>query len=487
MRSSLSAATSRGGRFLPACAPLSVLVSAALLALATSVGAQPAPAPGTPEPSLVYTVKRSDKLIRLSKDLLVRPAAWPEVARFNKLKDPNVISPGQKLNVPLRLLKSQPAAARLVSIEGDVQVGGGAATTGQAVAEGGKLQTGANSSAVLELGDGTRVKVLPNSLAEVVTNRNYAMRDPASSATTNWYSGLVRLAQGTLETLAAKIAQRATPLNVETPTSLVGVRGTQFRVAYEDPASRNARTEVVEGLVRADNPAQASGADLPAGTGAVINPAQKEIKVVQLLPAPDLAAWPADLFKPQAALALPVLAGASAFRIQVASDAQFDRIVRDLKIAGQSVELGSLASGNWYARLRGIDAQGLEGLDTVRLVAVKDALPTAWRVITSSLSLADGKAVLAWTAQQANGQPLAVAPVTAELASDIDFKTIIERPNAEGQSMVLGALKPGEYFIRLHTRGTAGAVIDSETYRFELPENWGSTVFGVTFALEKVR
>jgi hypothetical protein len=375
----------------------------------------------------------------------------------------------------------------VVSVQGDVQFGGAAATTGQAIAEGGKLQTGANSSAVVELGDGTRVKILPNSLAEVVTNRNYAMRDAAASATTTWYSGLVRLAQGTLETLAAKIAQRATPLNIETPTSLVGVRGTQFRVAYDNPASRQSRTEVVEGLVRADNPTQGSGADLPGGTGAVIDPAQKEVTAVQLLAAPDLAAWPAELFKPQAALALPALAGASAFRIQVASDAQFDKVVRDLKVAGQSVELGSLASGNWYARLRGIDARGLEGLDTVRLVAVKDALPTAWRVINSSLSLADGKAVLVWTAQQANGQALAAAPVTAELATDIDFKTIIERPSADAQSLVLGALQPGEYFIRLHTRAPGGAAIDSETYRFELPGNWGSTVFGVSFALEKVR
>ena len=118
---------------------------------------------------------------------------------------------------------------------------------------------------------------------------------------------------------------------------------------------------------------------------------------------------------------------------------------------------------------------------------MKDALPTAWRVLNSTLSLADGKTVLVWTAQQANGQPLAPAPVTAELASDIDFKTVIDRPGAEGQTLVLGALKPGEYFIRLHTRAAGGAVIDSETYRFELPGNWGSTVFDVTYALEKVR
>ncbi len=81
------------------------------------------------------------------------------------------------------------------------------------------------------------------------------------------------------------------------------MRGTEFRVAYDDPAARNARTEVLEGQVRADNPAHKSGADLPKGTGAVINPAQREVRVVQLLPAPDLGALPGEVLKPHRHLA----------------------------------------------------------------------------------------------------------------------------------------------------------------------------------------
>ena len=33
------------------------------------------------EPSLPYTVKASDKLIRLSRDMLVSPQAWADVAK----------------------------------------------------------------------------------------------------------------------------------------------------------------------------------------------------------------------------------------------------------------------------------------------------------------------------------------------------------------------------------------------------------------------
>lgn len=141
-------------RFAPTAAALLTLFTAAAMAQAPL----PAPAPA-PEPSLPYTVKPSDKLIRLSRDLLVTPGAWGEVARFNQMKDPNFIKPGQRLNIPLRLLKFQPAQARVVSVAGDARLAGAAATVGMAVPEGARLQTGANSSAVVQLGDGTQVKL----------------------------------------------------------------------------------------------------------------------------------------------------------------------------------------------------------------------------------------------------------------------------------------------------------------------------------------
>ncbi len=437
-----------------------------------------------PEPSLSYTVKASDKLIRLSRDLLVRPGAWGEVAKFNQMKDPNFIKPGQKINIPLRLLKFRPATARVVSAAGDVRLGGAPVTVGMEVPEGGRLQTAANSSAVVQLGDGTQVKLLPGTLADVVTNRDYAMRDASASGSTTWFSGLIRLAQGALETLATRTQNRATPLQIETPTSLVGVRGTQFRVAYEDPVTRNARTEVVEGLVRADNTAQQSGADLPQGTGAVINPTEREVRVVKLLPAPDLSALPAELNKPQALLPMPVLAGASAYRVQVASDEKFDSIVRDLKVTSASVDLGSLANANWFARVRGIDSQGLEGFDAVKLVTIKE--PTRWRITGSTLSLREGRNQLDWSVQRDNGQPLAVQRFTLELAADAAFTNVLQRLEPATPSVQLAELKPGIYYLRLRPVLADGKLLDTAVFRMDLSANWGVTVFDNSFPLVPV-
>ncbi len=437
----------------------------------------------TKEPSLPYIVRPSDNLSKLGRKILTSPRVWNEVAKFNQLKDPDVILPGQTLNIPLRFLKSKPASGKVISTEGDVTLQGGAMQPGAALADGAKIKTGVNSSAVIELGDGSRVKILPASLAEIVTNRDYAMRDASKSGSTNWFSGLMRLSEGALEALASKTANRATPLKIETSTSVVGVRGTEFRVAFDDPLSKATRIEVLEGLVRADNPAHLSGADLPKGTGAVINPLEKEIKVVVLLPAPDLAGLPSEVLKPQGNWPMPTLTGASAYSVQVASDEQFDKIVRSLKVAGNaSADLSSLPNGNWFARVRGIDAVGLEGFNSVKLIAIKDG---EWRVTYSSMSVINGKTVLAWVGQQADGQAMAGSNYSAILASDaaLTQSVVTVQGNDDKPSLVLGDLKPGVYYIRMQN----ASGLRSQTHRFELSGNWAQTVFDQTTALQAIQ
>ncbi len=440
------------------------------------------------EPSLPYTVVPRDNVIKLSSDMLTDPKAWSEVVKFNRLKDPNVIFPGQTLNIPLRFLKSKAVSGKVISAEGDVTLQGGTTQPGALLPDGAKIKTGANSSAVIELGDGSRVKILPGSLAEIVTSRDYAMRDASKSGSSNWFSGLMRLSEGALEALASKTAKRATPLQIETPTSVVGVRGTEFRVAFDDPKTQAARTEVIEGLVRADNPTQASGADLPMGTGAVVKLLDKEVKVVALLPAPDLTAVPSEVFKPQGSWPMPKLAGASAYKVQVASDEQFDKIVRDMKVdgnSGGSADLSSLPNGNWFTRVRGIDAVGLEGFNSVKLIAVKNSEPSQWRVTYSSMSVVDGKTVLDWTGQQPGGQPMSTSNYSAVLASNAELTQSVTtlQGSADKPSLVLGNLKPGIYFIRLQN----ASGLKSQTYRFELSGNWAQTVFDQTSALQLVK
>ena len=421
----------------------------------------------TPEPSVPYTVAAGEKLIVLAARILIKPSDWNEVARFNQLPDPDVIRPGQTIRIPLRLLKSQAVTGKVVQVQGDVQVAGGAAVVGSTFNEGDKLQTGANSVAVVELADGSRVTLQPRTLAEVVASRRYAARDAATSATTGWYSGLLRLAQGTLETLASKTAQRATPLQIETPTSLVGVRGTEFRVAYEDPASGEARTEVLEGKVRADNPAQASGADLPQGYGAVLKPAVREVTGVELLKAPDLSGTATDVLRPVSAWTLPEIPGAARYRLQISDTAGFEKIERNVVFESTAALLTGLPTGAWFAKLRGIDINGLEGYDSVKPIRVVLGPPT-WTFTDARLeAAADGRHTLVLNPAGLTNTQTLVATVTEDAAP---YTQVFSSSVAAGRRRVtldLGPLQPRKvYRLTLDVTQTDGAPAITQRYRF---------------------
>lgn len=254
------------------------LLRPTLLACACALLTHAAVAQTPAEVVVTYTVQPRDNLIGIANKVLLNPESWSEVANLNQMRRPNDIVVGQKIRIPLRLLKWSPSPASLASATGDVLINGTPVQTGATVSEGDRIEAGAGSSALIRLQDGSRIQLMPGSLAELVGHRQYGMKE--GDRTTNWFSGLLRLTKGAVEAIVTPGVERATPLQVTTPTALVGVRGTRFRVAID----AQARSEVVEGLVVAENTAQAVQADLPAGNGAVIRPEEK--------PSRSSACWP---------------------------------------------------------------------------------------------------------------------------------------------------------------------------------------------------
>lgn len=317
------------------------------------------------EPTVEYRISPRDTLIGLSQTVFVSPQAWREIARLNRLPDPNVIRPGQVLRVPARLMRLRPVPVALASSVGDVRVAGAPAQPGMAIAEGQQVETGANGSAVLALADGSRVKVPPSSLAEILASRGPGASDAQASrlAADGWFTGAMRMLRGSVEVLAAKV-RRGPPLEVDTPTAVVGVRGTQYRVAL-DADTQATRSEVLEGKVKLESPQRSVGTDIAAGFGAAIDAAAKKPEPVKLLPAPDLGAMPERFERPLVRFALPT--EQDTVRVQVAQDEAFERIVDDSKVVpGSDVRIAGLDDARWFLRARRLDGQGIEGFDAVR-------------------------------------------------------------------------------------------------------------------------
>lgn len=479
-------------------------VARAALVLGALGAAMPSVWAAMTEPYVSYTVKPSDTLQGLSRSLLNEPSKWGEVAKLNGLKNPNLIYPGQVIDVPKSLLNlsSQPRIAvpgSVLSVHGDVTMGGQKVQAGAPVTEGARLQTGPNSSAIVQLGDGSRLQLMPKTLADIVTQHGYALRDPASSASTTWFSGAIRLVEGVMDTLAEKRANRLAPLTVTTPTSVVGVRGTHFRVAFEDPTSGVARAEVLEGKVRSDNSAQKIGADVGGGFGVAFKPQDREIKVVALLPALADAQLPAEVLRTTATAATPqraewavgTLPGATGYRAQFASDAQFAQIQSDIKSVTPALDVTALANGSYYARVRGIDPSGIEGFNAVKLVQIKNAPVVVSALWIKEVSIGatadyvqDGVLLKFY-----NKSPDLPAQLVIEAASDAAFTQALQRAtfNTDG-SLLLRNLPAGKRsFVRFSSVATASQPAASVVYTLDVPDNWGSTVMGMTQALQPIR
>jgi hypothetical protein len=392
---------------------------ALLLVAGAGVHASPAAAPDAHWP---YVVANGDTLIGIARTRLVPGADWRVVQRLNQVRDPFRLRPGSTLLVPWELVPAVALLATVQHVHGDVQLERGGAParalrSGDTVSSGALLATGANSSASLRLADGTRVLLRPQTRLQIETIERQGAGDAGRAGRYNTrlhvLSGAIdtqapqpqRLDAGAAAALPAPpqaplvstspaaspvSALPSTPaptsaptwrqLEIRTPVANLGVRGTEFRTRAE---AQNAWFEVLEGQVgtrAAGGTAQA----LAAGQGQA---ATREglLPPARLLAPPQWPRMEQVLRRAGEPLTLQWSANDPAtrqWRVQAwAQDGaepvlRLDARVERPEVSWPDAEVADLPSGAYEWRVRGIDAQGLEGLDA-RLAARLVQLPAA--------------------------------------------------------------------------------------------------------------
>lgn len=457
-----------------------------------------------------YTVQLGDNLHTLARKLLNNPKAWPELAKLNGLKNPNLIQPGFVLDVPRSMLNwdSQPTqllTGQLLNATGDVLINNQAASAGAIVRQGDRVQTGENASATIKMADGSSVQLMPRTLAQVTQQNQYAMKDPSSSISTTWFSGAIRLVEGLLDITADKTTRRAKPFSVITNTSTLGVRGTQFRVAFEDPASGSARTEVLQGLVRTDNPAQAASAEVGGGFGTAFKPQDRVIKVVPLSPALAANLLPERVLRtrpeagssPQRALwSVGSLPGVAGYRAEVARDEAFTQLVLQSRSAQPIFDFSSLANGSYFARVRGYDAQAIEGYNAMRRIDIMDAplpppapapapAPAVWlrEIGVAASATAQGSGLIL---QLYRGSADTPQQLTLDLAQDAQMSQGLQSVpiDAQGRAVLTNLPASTLRYVRIHGVSRDGRLQRSAVYLLRLPADWATTVLAISDALQ---
>jgi hypothetical protein len=397
------------------------------------------------EPVHLHSAARGDTLIGLGRRFLAEPARWPELARANALANPNRIATGAPLRIPLRLMRSTPMPATVVNVFGQAAVaGGGGVQRGALVPEGEALSTGADGHVTVRLVDGTLLRLRPDSRLQLRESRSV----PAAGALR---SG-ARLERGRVEVEAAPAPPGRAGFSIDTPQGLLGVRGTEFRVAANaaaDDAAAATRAEVLGGVVAVSGSSGSNdsrnGERVTAGYGTVIDARGQVAAPLRLLPAPEVATLPALQEKLLVRFALPALPGAVRYRAQLARDAAFEQVLADLSSATPELRFGDLPDGDYVLRVRAVDAQGLEGQDADHRFRLKARPEPPLPAAPQPRAVSFGSQIdFAWAANDE------AASYRLQLASSADFsRPLRDLSGLRGRATALEGLQAGTYYWRL--------------------------------------
>lgn len=384
-----------------------------------------------------YVVVDGDNPWNLTKRYLDGLRYWPLLQQLNGIANPTRIPPGTRLRIPAGWLRPRPATAEVVEVSGAPRLERGSTDAvlkvGMRLESGDRVETPPGAAATLEFGDRSRVIVRGDSVLK--------LEQLVQFENTNLFRTRVLLERGRTENLV--FPQRARPNRFEslTPSALTAVRGTEYRVSAEEDT---ARAEVLDGRVSVSTTAGA--VDVPTRFGTVARGTALPLPPIPLLPPPDAQAVPKLVERVPITFPAPSLPGAVRLRLQIAVAERFDAPLFDDVTEKTVVRGPNLPDGRYTARLRGIDAAGLEGEDATFTIVV-NARPEPPILVAPPPGggVREAQPRLQWSESDPMYQ------YRVQVARDGQFADIVaDEPDIpEGGYTVRQALEPGRYFWRV--------------------------------------
>jgi len=307
-------------------------------------------------------IQKGDNLSKLAQEVVDEKVGWSKVAAYNKLSDAHMLRPGDTLNIPVAWLKNYPVAARIETLSGDVRLNGHPAKVGDAVSENDVLETAVGSGLRLRLPDGSTVNMLEES--------NVEAKEIVKKGRGNFFHTVFKLVSGRIDAIKNAFPAERSPLLIQGMHGTIGVRGTHFRMAQ---VGDDTLAEIEHGRVAFEGGKQS--VSLSGGEGSVADGVQVPA-VIPLLEAPTPLNVPENFDNILVRVDLQKLAGAQAYRGEVAHEEDFANILVQKTYSGEQIRIPGLADGTYWLRLRAIDTHGLQGLES-RTKFVLKAHPVA--------------------------------------------------------------------------------------------------------------
>ena len=295
-----------------------------------------------------YRIQAGDTLISLAARLLQNPDDWPRLQGLNEIDNPHGIPVGTVLRIPHEMLREPPVSARVVASEGQVLVDGVELLPDQSVRPGQSLLAVRDGSVVLRLPDGSELLLPGGSLLEI-----NSLQDGEHQGETR-----LHLHEGRVESRVR--GGPAARYRITTPTAVIGVRGTVFRVGLKEGETR---AEVDQGRVSVSHrdPQLPGEFEVAAGEGMLVRADTPLVAPRRLLPPPPLAISKKDFVAERLRLPMPEMDGAVALRARIVRQGSGGPILREARLTSGEVWAPSLPEGHYRLLVRAQDGFGLEG------------------------------------------------------------------------------------------------------------------------------
>lgn len=310
------------------------------------------------EEELTYSMVQGDNPWNITERYLVDGFRhWKSLLRVNNITNPENMPPGTKLRIPLRWLKVEPATVQVQASNGNVQYievnksGLNKLKRKDLLKAGDKIIVPEGGNVVLEFSDKSQLLLGSGSEMELVKINKFSDSGLADT--------IVKLKKGRTET---KVKTKNSRFRIKTPSANTAVRGTDFRVAVDDESPDLSRVEVVKGRVLTNN--NKGSRLLTKGFGTLIKQDVPPSLPVKLLTKPEILA-PSKYSRQ-----LPVdckwtsIEGAEKYRIQIYKSTEEQTLIFDKTIPVNRLNTSALEDGNFIIKVRAIDSNGLEGLNT---------------------------------------------------------------------------------------------------------------------------
>lgn len=396
-----------------------------------------------------YTFRPGDNIWNIAKKYTTSVNNWAAIQKLNGIGEDRRIRPGSRIKIPVSMLKVQPAQASIIDFSGEVTVthknGTRAAVTlATKLHSGDEIKTGNNATVRIRFANGSNMLLLANSLATMDTL--------SAHGETGMVDTRVRLKSGQLEIKVKPLETDDSRYQIITPAAVAAVRGTAFRIAADTSLMRS---EVTEGNVEIATNQQAKS--LNAGFGLVAEKDKPLPEPVKLLAAPALSDSYQLTQYPQT-INWQALPGANAYRVQLAKTDAFNSLIVDRISKTNHTEFIELQNGQYALRVRGIDAQQLQGLNANATVHV-NAYPTA-PLVTATTS--DKRIHLNWKNQHNTTE--------LQIARDAQFTDVLVASTSTDSHLQTQPLAEGSYYYRarsIDNRGVKGKFGDTGTIHIE--------------------